>query len=127
MSKVVKYYYTSPVATATIANNPILDKTVLSNITYERRYTIAAVYDDDDHTIKFGLSVCMPQDNFCKAIGRKISESNALNKPFCVIKDFNGRRNDYADKVIQIMLNTEKKLLKRIRPNLFNSKNFIED
>lgn len=64
-------------------------------------------------------------DNFCKAVGREIAEKNAIEKPFYTIEDFNGRRNDYADKVMQIMTETESKLVKRDNPNLFNPKYFI--
>lgn len=126
MSKVVKYFYTSPVMKGTVAYNPILGKTIVAGTRLSRRYTIAAVYDDDNKTIKFGLSVCLPQDNFCKATGRKISEKNALEKPFHVIEGFNGRRNEYADEVMEIFLKTERKLLKRESPNIFNPKYFID-
>lgn len=125
MSKVVKYYYSSPVIKATISTNPILNKTVISKVHQGKRYTIAAVYDDEDKTIKFGLATCQPVDNFCKAVGREIAEKNAIEKPFYTIEDFNGRRNDYADKVMQIMTETESKLVKRDNPNLFNPKYFI--
>lgn len=125
MSKVVKYYYSSPVHKATISINPILNKTVISNVCQGRRYTIAAVFDDEDRTIKFGLATCLPPDNFCKTTGRKIAERNAIEKPFHVIENFTGRRNDYANEVMRIMTETEVKLLKRGNPNLFNPEYFI--
>lgn len=127
MSKVVKYYYSSPVYKATIMNNPILNKTVVSKVRHEKRYTMAAVFDDVEKTIKFGLSICMPQDNFCKAIGRQIAEKNAIEKPFHIIEGFSGRRNDYADEVMQIMVDKEARLLKHNNPNLFNPKYFTDD
>lgn len=125
MSKVVKYYYSTPVIKGTITVNPILDKTVVNNIQQERRYTIAVVFDDKDATIKFGLATCQPIDNFCKATGRKIAEKNALENPFHIIYNFSGARNKYADEVMHIMTSTEYKLLKRSCPHLFNSKYFI--
>lgn len=125
MSKVVKYYYSSPVVKATIAINPILNKTVIGKVYQGRRYTIAAVFDDEDKTIKFGLAICQPVDNFCKAVGREIAEKNAIENPFHVIENFSGRRNDYADEVMQIMTEKEFKLIKRDNPNLFNSEYFV--
>lgn len=125
MSKVTKYYYTSPIFIGTITNNPLLDKTVVSKIRHGRRYTIAAVYDDDDQTIKFGLATCQPIDNFCKETGRKIAEKNAMENPFYVITGFTGRRNDFADEVMRIMTEKESYLLKKDNPNFFNPECFI--
>lgn len=125
MSKVVKYYYSSPVIKATISINPILNKTVIGKVYQGKRYTIAAVFNDEDKTIKFGLATCQPVDNFCKAVGREIAERNAIEKPFYIIEDFNGRRNDYADKVMQVMTEKEFKLIKRDNPNLFNPEYFV--
>lgn len=125
MSKVVKYYYSRPIYKATITMNPIVDKTVISNVRQSKRYTIAVVYDDEDRTIKFGLATCLPSDNFCKAIGRDIAQNNAIKNPFHTIIDFSGRRNKYADKVMDIVKKMELKLLKRDNPNLFNPDCFI--
>lgn len=125
MSKVVKYYYSSPVVKATIAINPILNKTVISKVRQSKRYTMAAVYDDEAKTIKFGLAICQEIDNFCKATGRSIAEHRAETNPFYVIKDFNGIRNDYADEVMRIMTEKEIELMKRDNPNLFNAECFI--
>lgn len=125
MSKVVKYYYSSPVVKATIAINPILNKTVISKVRQSKRYTMAAVYNDETKTIKFGLAICQEIDNFCKAIGRSIAEHRAETNPFYVIKDFNGIRNDYADKVMRIITEKEIELMKRDNPNLFNAECFI--
>lgn len=125
MSKVVKYYYSSPVMKGTITINPILNKTVINQVRQGKRYTIAAVFDDEDKTIKFGLATCLPIDNFCKATGRVIAEKNAIEKPFHVINDFNGYRNDYADEVMEIMITKESKLLKKDNPGIFNPEYFI--
>lgn len=125
MSKVVKYYYSSPVIKATITINPILNKTVIGKVYQGRRYTIAAVFNDEDNTIKFGLATCQPTDNFCKATGRQIAEKNAIEKPFHIIENFTGCRNDYADEVMRIMTEKEFKLLKRGNPNLFNPEYFV--
>lgn len=108
MSKVVKYYYSRPIS---VEINFLCDgKKSGAIVGQAKRYAMAAIYDDDDHTIKLGVSTCMPSDNFCKAIGREIAENNAATKPFYVIKDFNGRRNDYADEVLTRFVEKEKKL-----------------
>lgn len=126
MSKVVKYYYTSPILKATISINPILNKTVISNPKQGKRYTIAAIFDDEEKTIKFGLATCQPIDNFCKATGRQIAVHNANNRPFHIIENFTGRRNDFADEVMKVMADKEVKLLKHDNPNLFNVNCFVE-
>lgn len=130
MSKVIKYYYSKPIIKGTIAIkdniiNPWFLKTSNNNIKYGRRYTIATVYDDDSHTIKFGLAICQPVDNFCKAIGRKISEQNAINNPFYIIENFTGRRNDFADEVMEIIKDKETELLKNEYHDLFNPFQFL--
>ena len=88
MSRVVKYYYSTPVYFADLANNPLKDKTVVSHIRYGKRFTMAMIYDDDSSTIKFGIATCMPVDNFDKKIGRTIAEKNAMENPFHIIEIF---------------------------------------
>ena len=124
MSRVVKYYYSTPIYFADIANTPT-GKTAVGRLRQAKRFTMAMVYDDDSQTIKFGLSVCMPNDNFNKKIGREIAERNAENCPFHVITNFSGRRNDYADQAMQICVDKEHHLLKREYPWIFNEDNFI--
>ena len=121
MNHVVKYYYSKPLYIGNIMNNPTNDDTSIFNIRNGKRYTIAAVYDDDDHTIKFGLAICMPKDNFNKKVGREIAYNRAITKPFHVINDFDGIRNHYADEVMKFMITTEKTLLKKEYPQIFNS------
>jgi hypothetical protein len=125
MSRVVKYYYSSPVYLADLANNPLMDKTVVSHIRQAKRFTMAMVYDDDSQTIKFGLSICMPNDNFNKKIGREIAERIAESCPFHIITNFSARRNDYADQAIQICVDKETALLKKDYPWIFNEENYI--
>lgn len=126
MNRVIKYYYSTPVYFADLANNPIAEKTVVSHIRQGKRYTMAMIYDDDSQTISFGLATCMPSDNFCKKVGREIAERNAIEKPFHVIKNFSGRRNDYADEAIQICLDKERTLHKKDYPWIFNEECFID-
>lgn len=125
MSKTIKYYYTRPIDVNVVFRNPILNKTISFKVCRGRRYTIAVVYDDDDRTIKFGLATCNPSDNFCKKVGQNISIARAFTEPFSIIKNFNGRRNDYADLVMKIIKNKELVLLKKDYPNMFNPKCFI--
>ena len=108
MSKVVKYYYSRPID---VEINFICDgKKAGCVVGQTKRYAMAAIYDEDNRTIKLGVSTCMPTDNFCKAVGREIAAHNAETNPFYVIKDFNGRRNDYADEVLTRFIEKEKKL-----------------
>lgn len=118
---VVKYYYSKPVYIGTYIVDTFDLKTTFTNQKQGRRYTIAAIYDDDNHVIKFGLAVCQPVDNFCKKVGRKIAYKNAIENPFHVINNFSGRRNDFADEVINTMIQKEKELRYREFPQLFNN------
>lgn len=36
------------------------------------RYTIAAIYDEEAKTIKFGLATCVPADPFVKRLVEKL-------------------------------------------------------
>ena len=62
----------------------------------------------------------MPNDNFNKKVGREIAYNRAITKPFHVINDFDGIRNHYADEVMKFMITTEKTLLKKEYPQIFN-------
>lgn len=125
MSRVVKYYYSTPVHFADLANNPLKEQTVVSHIRQGKRFTMAMIYDDESSTIKFGLAICMPVDNFDKKIGRTIAEKNAIENPFHIIQNFSGRRNDYADEAMEICLAKEQELLIKDYPWIFNEENFI--
>lgn len=125
MSRVVKYYYSTPVHFADLANNPLKETTVVSHIRQGKRFTMAMIYDDESSTIRFGLAICMPADNFDKKIGRTIAEKNAIENPFHVIQNFSGRRNDYADEAMGICLAKEQELLIKDYPWIFNEENFI--
>lgn len=125
MNNVIKYYYSKPLFETTMTTNPYNDQIVLMNEKPLRRYTMAVIYDDSDSTIKFGLSICMPNDNFNKSVGQTLAVMNAKNKPFYVINNFNGRRNDYADQVMGILKDKERNLLRKHYPQLFNEKNYM--
>ena len=123
MNNVVKYYYSEPLYQDVFVYNPYLDCMMVTDSKPLRRYTMAVVYDESDHTIKFGVSICMPNDNFCKKVGQEIAYQNAMTKPFYQINDFNGIRNDYADDVMQIVYDKEVELCKKHYPAMFNVKN----
>ena len=125
MNNVIKYYYSQPLFEITMTTNPYNGQIVLMNEKPLRRYTMAVIYDDSDSTIKFGLSICMPNDNFNKSVGQTLAVMNAKNKPFYVINNFNGRRNDYADQVMGILKDKERNLLHKHYPQLFNEKNYM--
>lgn len=120
MNPTIKFYYSRPVVKATITKNPIINKTVISNIRQGKRYTIAVVYDNDAHVIRFGLAVCSPLDNFCKSIGKDIATKRAMNDPFYIIYNFSGVRNNYHTEVRQIVTDTEYTLMKKDNPGIFN-------
>lgn len=123
MENTVKYYYSKPLVFNTIVKHPTTGKNIKVSSKVGRRYTIAIVYDYEAKTIKFGLAICQGIDNFNKKIGGSIALAKATTEPFKVITNFNGRRNDYADEVIKICIETENKLLKKTYPYLFNPKN----
>lgn len=125
MSKVAKFYYTRPLELVNCAFNPIFDEVFAGKVKVSTRYTFAAVYDDEAQQIRFGMAKCNVKDNFCKAVGREIASRNADDRPFYVINNFSGRRNDYADQVMQIMKDTEVKCLKREYPAFFNITNIM--
>lgn len=125
MNNVVKYYYSEPNFAEKMVYNPYANVISVIESKPLRRYTMAVVYDEDDSTIKFGLAICMPNDNFCKKVGQEIAKRNAMEKPFYTINDFNGRRNDYADDVMQIFKEKEQALYKKHYPQIFNPDNFL--
>lgn len=126
MSKVSKFYYTRQIDTAQVTVNPITEHAYMNSPKIAPRYTFVAVYDDEAKEIRFGMAKCSPIDNFCKKIGREIAENNAALRPFHIIKDFNGIRNNYADEVIEVMKRMEIKCLKKDTPWMFNSNNILE-
>ena len=108
---VTKYYYSKPVMIGTIITNEF--KARWKELKNGRRYTMAAVYNEDDGTIKLGVSICQEIDNFNKVIGKQLAFENAITKPFHVISDFDGVRNKYADKVMELFIDKEKSLNKK--------------
>ena len=118
---VVKYYYSKPIYVGTYIVDSFDGKTALTNQRQGRRYTMAAIFDADNHVIKIGLAICQAADNFCKETGRQIAYKNAIEKPFHVIKNFSGRRNDYADEIMRIMIQKEDQMRYREFPALYNN------
>ena len=118
---VVKYYYSKPIYVGTYIVNSYDCTTAFTNKHQGRRYTMAAIFDDVKHEIRIGLAICQPNDNFSKRIGREIAYKNALIKPFHIIVNFTGRRNDYAEEIRNIMITKERKLQYREFPQLFNN------
>lgn len=116
MGKVAKFYYTEPATDFVGTFNWNDEEFMVRQLRPSVRYTFAAVYDDENSEIRFGVAKCNPIDNFCKKIGREIAVRNADEKPVQVIKGFKGRRNDYADEVMQIMKALEVKYLKKASP-----------
>lgn len=111
MSLITKFYYSRPIFTGRFVTD-VNTNVKIKSMRPLRRYTMAAVYDDSTHTIKLGYACCQPCDNFCKKIGRTLAYEHALHNPFYVITNFSGRRNDYADEVLKIMIDKETSLRK---------------
>ena len=103
MSKVVKFYYTRPLSFLEVAIVPIRETVAVpqQKTRMSERYTIAAIYDEEAKTIKFGLATCVPADPFVKKIGREIAEKRA------------GTFADFRRLVIEVGTNKEEELLYR--------------
>lgn len=112
--KIVKYYYSKPQFVGRFFANNYGD-VYISHMKPLRRYTMAAIYDDENHEIRIGIAICQPIDNFSKKIGRKLAYENALLKPFHIISNFSGHRNDYVNEVYTIMQDKELSLNNSIR------------
>lgn len=115
MSKVVKFYYTRPLSFLEVAIVPIRETVAVpqQKTRMSEQYTIAAVYDEEAKTIKFGLATCVPTDHFVKKIGREIAEKRAETEPFFEVKDFDGTFADFRHLVIEVGTNKEEELLYR--------------
>jgi len=47
-----------------------------------RRFTVVGIYDSSfNKTVKFGVAICGPQDNFARKLGRTIAEGRAQKHP----------------------------------------------
>ena len=103
--KTVKYYYSKPVHVRLI---PVMTDSqgevsfVMSGISQIvrtlPRVTVASVYDPDDNTMYFGVSVCSPKDTFKKSTGRKLAEDRARIKPNVKVK-LTSRKRDYIRRI----------------------------
>lgn len=100
MSKVVKFYYTRPLSFLEVAIVPIRETVAVpqQKTRMSERYTIAAIYDEEAKTIKFG---------------REIAEKRAETEPFFEVKDFDGTFADFRRLVIEVGTNKEEELLYR--------------
>lgn len=74
MSKVVKFYYTRPLSFLEVAIVPIRETVAVpqQKTRMSERYTIAAVYDEEAKTIKFGLATCVPTDHLLRRLVEKL-------------------------------------------------------
>jgi len=50
---------------------------VIPNLINSRRSTIARIFSDK-RLVRLGASICNPEDNFCRATGRKLALTKAL-------------------------------------------------
>lgn len=106
----VKYYYTRPIRLYTglvIGGECIPARKVKQG----KRFTFSVVFDDESETIKFGMATCNENDNFSKKIGRELSLNRAKNEPIHVITGFKGIRNEFADEIMEFLVDLETKLI----------------
>lgn len=97
--KTVKYYYSKPVHVRLI---PVMTDsqgeisfvmpTTSQIVRTLPRVVVASVYNPDDNTMSFGVSICSPKDTFKKSIGRKLAEDRARIKPNVKVKLTNSKR-----------------------------------
>jgi hypothetical protein len=59
----------------------------VGEINSKRRGTVVGIYNEDQKTLSFGISVCCPQDNFEKKLGRQFASIKAVNEPCRVIEN----------------------------------------
>lgn len=85
--KNVRFYYSPALrqATHSVLINPRTGEVTatgyLKNPKDFPRLTICGVFDPEKGILSFGVACCSPQDQFVKAIGRKIAEERARNNP----------------------------------------------
>ena len=108
--EVIKYYYTRPmkIYSGMVIGGQCIPARKAKNC---KRFTFAIVFDDESETIKFGMATCNENDNFSKKIGREISLQRAKSEPIHVITGFKGIRNEFADEVMEFLVDLETKLI----------------
>lgn len=50
------------------------------------RVTICGIYDNEEHTLSFGVAKCTKGDEFNKKLGQNISYARASKKPYRVVQ-----------------------------------------
>ena len=85
-----KYYYSRPLykANATVivnARNQVENVNCISNYKPFPRLTICGIYDNEEHTMTYGIALCSERDTFRRKIGQKISYKRAFIKPYRVV------------------------------------------
>lgn len=123
-----RFYYTTPLI---FFKGGVLPFGALSipeqKVTYSERHTIAALYDDETKTIKFGLATCSTKDRFQKSIGRDLALARAEFNPFYVITDIdeNCSKQEFTAKIMEVFQRTEAQLLVNKYGKYFDSDRII--
>lgn len=87
-----KYYYSKPAKKGCVdvildsQNNIIEFGKKFWAVQYIPRVTICGIYDNEEHTMSYGIAKCCKYDEFNKKLGQEISYARALRKPYKVIK-----------------------------------------
>lgn len=119
----VKFYYSKPIEFFKSARIKVdgryyvCDRQTAS--TTGKRMTMAAIFDQDAKTIRFGLAICHEQDRFVKKIGQELAIKSAREKPIMIITEYKGNFKDFLDLVREVGKMEEKRFLKK------NYKNFV--
>lgn len=89
----VKFYYSTPVHIRTIniftdaEGNPMyIPDCKPLNVKPVPRITVATIWNTEDNTMRFGVSVCSPKDTFKKEIGRDLAYNRAKDSAEISIK-----------------------------------------
>ena len=116
--RTTKYYYSRPVyvkyiRTLVDGQGEVLyvsDKESHTKLKKIPRVCVASVYDHDNNTMFFGVSICSPKDQFKKEVGRDIAYKRALKMPVKVTRIKAGAKirnvsvryaNEIIDKILK--------------------------
>lgn len=89
------------------------------------RVSVAALYDAETATMKFGVAKCFPQDNFCRKTGRELAIGRLAlvgNKPTLNVNvpAETDLRNFFKTSFLRIEKHLKKNGLKNLQKNAFS-------
>lgn len=104
-----KYYYSEDLHLAKMnvvvnSNHYILSTTDAYDYKPLPRLTICGVYDNEEHTMTYGVAICSSKDVFKRKIGQKISYDRAFIKPYRIVKI------NPSDKISELFINNARQI-----------------